>query len=174
MNWEAIGAVAEALGAIGVILTLAYLTVQIRQNTSATRSSVRQALSDSNLVLPTSVIENGDFAKIWVKSFNEESLDEDEKLRLQAFIYRDLRHMENAYYQTREGLLADDEWYGIRENLIYLFSLPAYQRYWESEYILFSEPFKKEVAECIASSEKYGKQFSDQYRKGKDGESEAE
>ena len=33
MNWEALGAIAEFLGAIGVIATLAYLAVLIRQNT---------------------------------------------------------------------------------------------------------------------------------------------
>lgn len=32
MNWEAVGAVAEALGAAGVIITLAYLAIQVRQN----------------------------------------------------------------------------------------------------------------------------------------------
>ena len=32
MNWEALGAIAELLGAIGVIATLGYLATQIRQN----------------------------------------------------------------------------------------------------------------------------------------------
>lgn len=32
MNWDAIGAVGEILGAVGVIITLAYLAVQVRQN----------------------------------------------------------------------------------------------------------------------------------------------
>jgi hypothetical protein len=32
MNWDAIGAVAELLGAIGVIASLVYLAVQIRQS----------------------------------------------------------------------------------------------------------------------------------------------
>jgi hypothetical protein len=32
MNWEAIGAVAEALGALAVVVTLIYLSTQIRQN----------------------------------------------------------------------------------------------------------------------------------------------
>ena len=33
MNWDVIGAIAELLGAIGVLLTLLYLAAQIRQNT---------------------------------------------------------------------------------------------------------------------------------------------
>ena len=43
MNWEAIGAVGEVLGALGVIATLSYLAVQIRQNTRTVRSATHQA-----------------------------------------------------------------------------------------------------------------------------------
>jgi hypothetical protein len=32
MNWEALGAIANLLAAIGVIATLVYLSIQIRQN----------------------------------------------------------------------------------------------------------------------------------------------
>ena len=32
MNWDAIGAIGEVLGAVGVIVTLIYLARQIRQN----------------------------------------------------------------------------------------------------------------------------------------------
>ena len=46
MNWDAIGAIAELLGAIGVIASLVYLAGQIRhsreqleQDTRATRAS---------------------------------------------------------------------------------------------------------------------------------------
>ena len=35
MNWDALGAIAELLGAIAVFLTLAYLTIQVRQNSKA-------------------------------------------------------------------------------------------------------------------------------------------
>ena len=42
MNWEAVGAIAESLGAFGVIVTLLYLTTQLRQNTRALRSSTTQ------------------------------------------------------------------------------------------------------------------------------------
>jgi len=52
MNWDAIGAIAELLGAIGVIASLVYLATQIRhsreqmgQNTRATRASAYQQFS---------------------------------------------------------------------------------------------------------------------------------
>jgi hypothetical protein len=33
MNWAAIGAIGEIVGAVAVVVTLAYLAIQVRQNT---------------------------------------------------------------------------------------------------------------------------------------------
>ncbi len=44
MNWDAIGAIAELLGAIGVIGSLVYLATQIRQNTTTVRASGSAAM----------------------------------------------------------------------------------------------------------------------------------
>ena len=48
MNWDAIGAIAELLGAIGVIASLVYLATQIRQNTATVRASGSVAHSGLN------------------------------------------------------------------------------------------------------------------------------
>ena len=47
MNWEAIGAVGEVLGAAAVILTLFFLIVQLRQNTRALEENARLARDDA-------------------------------------------------------------------------------------------------------------------------------
>ena len=39
MNWEAVGAIAELFGALGVIASLVFLTLQIRMNTKALRGT---------------------------------------------------------------------------------------------------------------------------------------
>jgi len=39
MNWEAIGALADLIGGAGVILTLVYLAVQVKQNTQSMREN---------------------------------------------------------------------------------------------------------------------------------------
>ena len=48
MNWEALGALGEIAGAAAVIVTLAYLSVQIRQNTKASRVAAVQAASENS------------------------------------------------------------------------------------------------------------------------------
>jgi hypothetical protein len=48
MNWEAVAAIGELLGATGVIVSLLYLAVQVRQNTRQTRLAAQQAVSRSS------------------------------------------------------------------------------------------------------------------------------
>jgi hypothetical protein len=40
MNWEALGAIGETVGAVAVVVTLGYLAVQIRRNTRWLRASI--------------------------------------------------------------------------------------------------------------------------------------
>jgi len=47
MNWDAIGAIAELAGALAVIATLAYLAVQLRQNSALLKSSIATASRES-------------------------------------------------------------------------------------------------------------------------------
>lgn len=55
MNWEAIAAVGELVGAIAVMITFIYLAVQIRQNTTAvatsTYESVMTGFNDINIIV---------------------------------------------------------------------------------------------------------------------------
>lgn len=41
MNWEAIGAVGEIIGAMAVVLSLIYLAIQVRQNSNMARAESR-------------------------------------------------------------------------------------------------------------------------------------
>jgi hypothetical protein len=47
VNWTAIGAIGEILGAAGVIITLIYLARQVRQNTRATRLSTSHSIASA-------------------------------------------------------------------------------------------------------------------------------
>src|SRR5262245_53856525 len=58
INWEALGAIANLLAAVGVIATLIYLSIQIRQNTKAVRSSSIQNLVQSFSTTAQAAVEN--------------------------------------------------------------------------------------------------------------------
>ena len=45
MNWDALGALSELVGAVAVIVTLAYLAIQIRDNNKMMRASAKQDMA---------------------------------------------------------------------------------------------------------------------------------
>ena len=47
MNWDAIGAIGEIVGAAAVVVTLIYVAVQVRQNTKSMDESLELALAQA-------------------------------------------------------------------------------------------------------------------------------
>ncbi|NKB33665.1 MAG: hypothetical protein GKR91_11260 [Pseudomonadales bacterium] len=146
MNWDAIGAIGEILGAIGVIVTLAYLAIQIRHNTKVARAATRQAISDSTVGIVSDLTSSDSMADIMVRAFEGESLTKAESFRLHARCYRDMKHFENMYHQLNSGLLPNDELSSFRENLKVILVAAPYVEYWKLESSLFSPQFQTEVS----------------------------
>ena len=60
MNWDAIGAVGEILGAGAVVATLAYLAIQVRQTNRSAKTSSQQAVFTNFLGLTADLINDND------------------------------------------------------------------------------------------------------------------
>jgi hypothetical protein len=70
MNWEAVGAVGEILGAAGVIATLGYLALQIRQNTRQTQALAANASAIALQGARKSVYESAEVTEFWLKGMS--------------------------------------------------------------------------------------------------------
>ena len=143
--------IGEILGAAGVIITLVYLALQIRQNTRVARSSTRQAISRETSRLIDDFTNGVPMADIFVRSVEGEPLTKTEAFVLHARCFRDMKHWENIHYQVREGLFPEEDWVGFRQNLKLLLSIPHFKNYWSLESLLYSEAFQSEVTDILES-----------------------
>ncbi len=111
MSWEAISGIAETVGAFGVIVSLIYVGVQIRQNTIASRASnyqqwvdtqvsVNRGLSDEPGVTELVDRANTDFA----------SLSNAELLRLQMVFYNHFTQWNVAFTNNKLSLVDREKW----------------------------------------------------------------
>jgi hypothetical protein len=108
MNWEAIGALGEIAGAIGVIVTLFYLTTQIRQNTKSMRASARQALIDTFYDYVWELGKDESLNDIVGRGLSDfESLSDGEKSRFGNLLLRWEGNLYNGIL-LREADLLDD------------------------------------------------------------------
>ncbi len=78
MNWDAIGAIAELLGAVGVIASLVYLATQIRhsreqmsQTSKQLEASTTAATFQVRAVPNTVMIQDPEIARIYTRSTNQ-------------------------------------------------------------------------------------------------------
>lgn len=82
LNWEAVGAIAEFVGALAVLITLIYLATQIRnQNRQSRDASSQWGVSQFN-ALRLLTMQNEDVARVMLKGFEgSDALDPLEELQ---------------------------------------------------------------------------------------------
>ena len=82
MNWDAIGAAGELLGAAGVIFTLGYLAVQIRQsNKIANRETHRSAVTGYSSAMQSVMHDAGAAQMYRCGLLDLENLEPDDRIR---------------------------------------------------------------------------------------------
>jgi hypothetical protein len=92
MDWDAIGAVGEILGALAVVATLFYLSFQMKQNSAsldrANDYAQASSIHESNALFTqvfSPIIQDPQMAAIYVKALDGEELDRVEATRFTTF-----------------------------------------------------------------------------------------
>ena len=110
MNWEAIGAIGEIIGATAVVASLVYLAVQIRTQNRESRMSAMHDISVGYRDGLAGLAE-GDMADIYAKAFDDyESLTRPETIRLIAGASHLFRLWEEAYLLYQADYLEKRTW----------------------------------------------------------------
>ena len=99
MNWDALGAFAEVVGAVGVIASLVYVSIQLKQNTQSIRdSTVHEVVRDYALGVQ-SLNADPELITIFYKGLKDlDSLTELERQRFETSLSSSLRLYENIVY----------------------------------------------------------------------------
>ena len=137
MNWDAIGAIGEIVGAAAVFTSLVYLAVQIRNQN---RESRVNAMHDISVGFRDAILPMGaaDMASIFVKANEDyDSLTEVEAQRMIIIMGQFFRAWEEAFIQYQEGRLDERSWNAIIKYYFKILGAPAARRAWEvrSEYL---------------------------------------
>lgn len=111
MNWDALGAIGEIIGAVAVFATLVYLAVQIRQNTGA----VRAAALNSSVVVVTDIraklFGDPNLTDIYIRGLDDpDSLNVVDKARFTLTMHNILWSLWNVYAQSGYAELSSDIW----------------------------------------------------------------
>lgn len=152
MNWDAVGALAELLGAIGVIVTLFYLALQVRQNTKTVKAATELETGRLWSDVHGRVAHSPDMAAIWDRGLTDErTLSPAEKQRFIWFVAEYLFLVESLYRQWRMDYLSDASWEPHRRTAIGLLSNPLVRRWWDSGVSPFSAEFRVYCGQMLSA-----------------------
>ena len=151
MNWEAIGAVGEIVGALGVVVTLAYLASQIRtQNRESRLTAVTELTTQWNVFL-ASFVEFPYVAELWAKGLKDfSSLSEPETVQFSSHCGRLMRLVSGLQDQHVQGRLDARTWEGMRRTLDDVARYPGFKAWWPTrshwypdDFVAFVDPYMR-------------------------------
>ena len=154
MNWEAISAIGQLVGALAVVISLIYLAREVRSNARATRQAAMRSTLDVLNRHTQQITEHADLAELRNRGFEDfESLEGADRARFGSLMHQLFRNLEDVYYQHLEGHLDPRVWRGIEVVVREVNAQPGVQAWWRSHSHWFGEEFAKFVNQQQANSQ---------------------
>jgi len=150
MNWDAVGAIGEIIGAAAVVATLGYLAIQMRQANLHAKSQVRQRMIEQTQDELYVAVNDPSIHELFVR---DETLDPNEQVKLNAYLVSFMRQREWEWFQYEDGVIdkrAHESYYAV---IPLLLGTERTRRWWERVGKSgFDKGFVLEVNERLKSS----------------------
>jgi hypothetical protein len=160
MNWDALGAIGEIIGAIAVVITLIYLAIQLRQNNRqisentkvarlAARDTTQQAFSRYRHLIANSP----DLAELYLRGCADYgALPVADRLRFASLLLEFLLAWNLRYLHIRNGLQEAETWERQKPFLLGVLMQPGVRYWWDRNKHLFDSAFVLATEKMIASA----------------------
>lgn len=154
MNWEIVAAVAELMGSAGVILTLVYLALQVKQATVGMRVAAKQEMTRQYTEFANQVIENAELAEIFIAGNQGQNLDRVQKFRYFGMMEKATWQFSSMYFEQCHQTQPQEEWHQTKMLIRRTCTTPGYRKWWsvnkhqyESDLVALIESLQSECEE---------------------------
>ena len=145
MNWDAVGAIAELAGAVGVIASLIYLARQIRQSNATDKLTATLGLQASYNEVAALFAEDGELIATGLADLSK--LDDSDRFKFSVKLNMLYSHIEIVHSHYQKGLIDRDLARRTYEQLYWYRDREGVTRWWErlgrnqfsSEFVTFVE-----------------------------------
>jgi len=150
MNWEAIGAIGEIVGAVAVVLSLAWLAVQVRDAARATRADTELEAARMWSEYHSRVAHSPDMARIWDAGHTApDTLSNEERQRFVWIVAEYFFLVEGLFKQRQRGFISQETWDPHEKTLAGVLDNEVLLAWWKSGVSPYSEAFVRRIDEVI-------------------------
>ncbi len=146
MTLEDIANIGELIGGIGVLVSLIYLSIQVRQNTLAQRAESRLAATRSWTEWYVLGAQDPEIVRIMSDGFlNPYELSSADRGRFLWIFGTIASKIEEMYSQHKAGLIEDSLWNKYRGVLATQLNNPVAKEWWDSQAAPLSDDFRESI-----------------------------
>jgi hypothetical protein len=133
MTLEQLNIVFQIVGTLGVIASLIFVGLQVRQNTKATRVQVQENMTSGYISVAQILIDNAEVFTRGIAATRESfaSFSDAEKMIYFSLIFSIFKHFENIYSQRERGFIDQESWAAWSEHMLMYFNQPGVKMWWE-------------------------------------------
>jgi hypothetical protein len=133
MNWEAIGAIGELIGATAVVVTLLYVVKQIKQNTESTKAVGLQTWQSDSTAHWLSIATNPDLSRAGATlQYDSKNLSDDNFLQVGCWLLNNFRQYQTTFIMHERGVI-DDELFAVEMRMAARnLQVPGIRQWWDA------------------------------------------
>jgi hypothetical protein len=157
MNWEALGAIGEIVGAVAVVVTLGYLAVQIRQNTRSLRAAAVQEVVRSANEWSSLQVRDAKLSVIFAKGINDySSLSAEQQAQFSHMLYVAFRNYWVAKELTDQGLIAVNASEAYEAAIRFVFQSPTMLNWLDESGPYLARELRERIRNLVATPQAAG------------------
>lgn len=146
MNWEAIGATAELLASITVIVTLIYLATQVRQANTNLRVAAARDIANTQNTWLRSLRSDEKMLSIYREGLKDrEALPHADRARFDFLLLELFNDGDVHYHQYLAGALEEEQWQALARSFTIVIDSPGGYAAWDQWKGMSSKSFMEYV-----------------------------
>ena len=151
MSLQEFAELGATMSGVGVLMSVIYVSIQIRNNTRAVRASAFQQVVNSFAAISFDIAKDKNLVDLYLRAGrNFASLNELERAQYSLMLLSFLRRAENVFFQTEIRMLYTKHWSGIRDSIKAIMAAPGTQACWIEIQNRLNPEFRAFIDEFIA------------------------
>lgn len=152
MNWEAISASSDFLATVVVIVSLVYISLQVRSGVKSLRTKVRDSAFRLLMDFNNALMSDAELGYIFQKGMHDwDSLNEPDRARALHAMLSFFKLYENAYLHYLDGSIDEDDWINNSRLLYSYTALDGAQYYLKQRMGIFDPRFQQILKNIVAT-----------------------
>ncbi len=158
MNWEAISALSEAVGALGVVASLIYVALQIKNANVASQIDAKLRTVEMRVDFQNMLISNPELNTLMISGRKGlENLSQEEYLRFAGLALKTSWFFSAGFFMRRRNALSDADWHEFDVIVDYWVHSHGYREWWRKMGSgNFSGEFKEFIEKKIDEAQAQG------------------